>query len=92
MFQPNGRGRARPIGARSSWAAPLSFKASSSRPTGQVSDVVGRKRLELEFPGNSLVCDPHGVVLAEGQRLQAGLVTADIDLDRARALARFAFR
>ena len=49
------------------------------------SDLVGRKRLELEFPGNSLVCDPHGVVLAEGQGV-SGLVTSDVDLDRARRL------
>lgn len=48
-------------------------------------DVVGRRRLELEFPGNSLVCDPHGVVLAEGAG-PAGLVVADVDLDRARRL------
>ncbi len=43
-------------------------------------DFVGRRRLELSFPGNSLVVDPHGNVLAEGEG-QAGLVTADVDLD-----------
>jgi len=48
-------------------------------------DVVGRRELELAFPGNSLVCDPHGAVLAEG-RGPAGLVSADVDLERARRL------
>lgn len=40
---------------------------------------IGRRGLELEFPGNSLVVDPNGVVLAEG-RGEAGLVAADLDL------------
>lgn len=48
-------------------------------------DVVGRRELDLEFPGNSLCCDPHGVVVAEG-RGTSGLVVADIELDRARRL------
>jgi predicted amidohydrolase len=45
---------------------------------------VGRRSLALAFPGNSLVVDPHGNVLAEG-RGAPGLVTADLDLAEARA-------
>ena len=43
-------------------------------------DVVGRKGLELDFPGNSLLVSPHGEVLAEGG---AGdlFVSADLDLE-----------
>jgi predicted amidohydrolase len=48
-------------------------------------DLVGRRRLELEFPGNSLVADPHGRALAEGSG-GSGLVWAEIDLENARAL------
>ena len=46
-------------------------------------DRVGRKRVELSFPGNSLVADPHGNALAEGAG-RAGLVAADVDLEIAR--------
>ncbi len=42
-------------------------------------DVIGRRGLALDFPGNSLVVDPHGSVLAEG-RGEPGLVSAEIDL------------
>lgn len=42
-------------------------------------EVVGRRGLVLDFPGNSLVVDPHGVVLAEGQG-EPGLVRAELDL------------
>lgn len=48
---------------------------------------IGRRRLVLEFPGNSLVVDPHGVVLAEGRGAD-GLVAADVDLAVARELRR----
>ncbi|MCZ6596824.1 MAG: carbon-nitrogen family hydrolase [Planctomycetota bacterium] len=48
-------------------------------------DLVGRRRLELSFPGNSIVADPAGRVRAEG-RGEDGLVTAAIDLDEVRAL------
>ena len=48
-------------------------------------DVVGRRGLELDFPGNSLVCDPHGNVLAEGNGTP-GLVVADLDLACVREL------
>jgi predicted amidohydrolase len=48
---------------------------------------IGRRRLVLEFPGNSLVVDPHGVVLAEGRGAE-GLVAADVDLAVARELRR----
>jgi len=47
--------------------------------------VVGRRRLELEFPGNSLIVDPHGTVLAEG-RGEEGLIVAEVDLDLVRRL------
>ncbi len=49
--------------------------------------IVGRRRLELDFPGNSLVVSPDGVILAEGQG-EAGLVAAEIDLEAAAALRR----
>ncbi len=42
-------------------------------------DLVGRRKLELDFPGNSLVVGPGGSVLAEGQG-EEGLVEAEIDL------------
>jgi len=43
-------------------------------------DLVGRRRLELAFPGNSLIAGPGGEVLAEGQG-ESGLLIADVDLD-----------
>ena len=46
---------------------------------------VGRRRLELAFPGRGSILDPHGRVLARGGA-EAGLVTADVDLDVAREL------
>jgi omega-amidase len=48
---------------------------------------LGRRELVLEFPGNSLLVDPHGVVLAEG-RGEAGAVGATIDFEVARELRR----
>ncbi len=48
-------------------------------------EVVGRRGLELEFPGNSLVLDPHGSVLAEGDG-EDGLIAAEVDLERSRRL------
>ena len=48
---------------------------------------IGRRGLELEFPGNSLVADPHGRVLAEGAG-ENGLVSAELDLPLARELRR----
>ncbi len=48
---------------------------------------LGRRELVLEFPGNSLLVDPHGAVLGEG-RGESGLVGADIDLEVARELRR----
>lgn len=50
-------------------------------------DAIGRRRLRLEFPGNSLVVGPSGEVLAEG-RGEDGLVEADVELDDARTLQR----
>jgi predicted amidohydrolase len=49
------------------------------------SERIGRRGLELEFPGNSLVADPHGRVLAEGAG-ENGLVSAELDLPLAREL------
>jgi predicted amidohydrolase len=43
------------------------------------SALIGRRKLQLDFPGNSLVVSPHGSVLAEG-RGEPGLVSCDIDL------------
>jgi predicted amidohydrolase len=48
-------------------------------------DVIGRRELRLSFPGNSLIVDPHGDVLAEGTG-GAGLVSAEIDLDVVREM------
>jgi len=50
-------------------------------------DVVGRRRLELVFPGNSRIVGPDGVVLAEG-RGSEGLVAAELDLEVVRRLRR----
>lgn len=44
---------------------------------------IGRRRMELDFPGNSLIASPHGEVIAEGQG-QRGLVWTDVDLDEVR--------
>ena len=49
------------------------------------SEAVGRRALLLDFPGNSLIVDPHGNVLAEG-RGETGVISAEIDLDIAREL------
>jgi len=49
------------------------------------SSVIGRRQMELVFPGNSLIVDPYGEVLAEGEG-QNGLVSADLDLDSGRRL------
>ena len=50
-------------------------------------DLVGRRRLELSFPGNSLVVGPDGVVLAEGDG-KDGLVIAELEREAASALRR----
>lgn len=50
-------------------------------------DLIGRRQLALEFPGNSIVVAPSGEVLAEGDG-QAGLVVADVDLADARTMQR----
>jgi len=47
--------------------------------------LIGRRQLELEFSGNSLIVSPHGELLAEGRPDQE-IVSADIDLDQAREL------
>lgn len=46
---------------------------------------IGKNKQSLQFPGNSVVVDPHGAVLAEGQG-ESGLVGATLDLDIARQL------
>jgi predicted amidohydrolase len=50
-------------------------------------DEIGRRRLELGFPGNSLIAGPHGTIVARG-RGEAGLVAAELDLEEVRALRR----
>jgi predicted amidohydrolase len=50
-------------------------------------DAIGQRALELVFPGNSLVVDPAGTVLAEG-RGEPGLVAASCDLALVRELRR----
>jgi len=51
------------------------------------SDVIGRRRMRLDFPGNSIVVNPAGEVLAEGVGVP-GLVVAEVDLSDARSLQR----
>lgn len=41
--------------------------------------VIGRRGLELDFPGNSLIVSPYGELLAEGRGAE-GLVEAQLDL------------
>ena len=48
-------------------------------------EAVGRRALSLDFPGHSLIVDPHGTVLAEGDG-DAGLVSAEVDLAAAREM------
>ncbi len=50
-------------------------------------DLVGRRRLELTFAGNSLIVDGAGQVLAQGPG-EEGLLVADLDLDSVRELRR----
>ncbi len=50
-------------------------------------DRVGRRGLELDFPGNSIVASPDGEVLARGTG-EAGWVVSDCDLARVRELRR----
>ncbi len=49
--------------------------------------VIGRRKMELEFPGNSIVVDPSGAVLAQGG---AGdlLVDAELDLGLVNAMRK----
>jgi omega-amidase len=48
---------------------------------------IGRRKLLLEFPGNSMIASPHGEVLALGTG-EPGLVTADLDLTEVRRYRR----
>lgn len=48
-------------------------------------DRIGRRALELEFPGNSIAAGPRGEALAEGHG-EEGVVIADLDLEAAREL------
>jgi len=66
-------------------AAELQAFVVAANRTG--TDLVGRRELALDFPGNSLVAAPDGSVLAEG-RGQEGLVVAELDLDAVRSLRR----
>ena len=48
-------------------------------------EVIGRRGMELSFPGNSLVAAPTAEVLAEGHGRE-GLVAAEIELDAVREM------
>jgi omega-amidase len=50
-------------------------------------DRVGRRQMELQFPGNSMLVSPHGKLLATGTG-SAGLVIGEIDGNEMRALRR----
>ncbi|MFT4539987.1 MAG: omega-amidase [Planctomycetota bacterium] len=49
--------------------------------------LIGRRKMQLDFPGNSMIAGPDGDILAEGEG-ECGLVIADLDLDRVRQLRR----
>jgi len=49
--------------------------------------LVGRRKMELHFPGSSLIVDPSGNVLAEGDADER-LIYADIDLALAKEQRR----
>ena len=66
-------------------AAELQAFVVAANRTG--TDLVGRRRLELSFAGNSLIAGPDGGVLAEGHG-EEGLVEAELDLDGLRTLRR----
>lgn len=66
-------------------AAELQAFVVAANRTG--TDLVGRRRLELAFAGNSLIAGPDGSVLAEG-RGKEGLVEAELELDLVRSLRR----
>jgi len=66
-------------------AAELQAFVIGANRTG--TDLVGRREMELSFPGNSILCDPGGEVLAEGKG-QSGLIYSDIDLEELRDLRR----
>ena len=72
-----------PVGRASHWRALLRGRAVEHQAfvlganrTG--SETMGRRSALLEFPGNSLVADPAGHLLAEGDGA-GGLVVADLD-------------
>ncbi len=50
-------------------------------------DAIGRRRMELEFPGNSLIVAASGATIMEGHG-EEGLLFAEVDLDEARELKR----
>lgn len=50
-------------------------------------DVIGRREIVLDFPGNSLIASPHGECLAEA-RPEDELVVAELELELARELRR----
>ncbi len=72
-----------PEGRAAHWRALLlgravelqAFVVGANR-TGE--DRIGRRQMELRFPGNSLVASPEGLPLAEGKG-EAGLVWAQVD-------------
>ncbi len=66
-------------------AAELQAYVVAANRTGV--DLVGRRRMELAFAGNSLLVGPDGTVLAEGRGAD-GLVEAELDWAALRALRR----
>jgi predicted amidohydrolase len=66
-------------------AAELQAFVIAANRTG--TDVIGRRRLELAFGGNSLVAGPDGSLRAEG-RGEAGLVWSEFDLSEVSSLRR----
>jgi len=48
-------------------------------------ELVGRRQLELVFPGHSMVVDPNGEILAEGGP-ETGLISAEVDFELVRRL------
>ncbi|HEX6883790.1 MAG TPA: nitrilase-related carbon-nitrogen hydrolase [Planctomycetota bacterium] len=81
-----------PAARASAWCALVCGRAAELQAcvigcnrTGE--DDIGRRRLRLSFPGNSLIAGPDGSVLAAGEGA-AGLVEASFELGSARELRR----
>ena len=79
-----------PTARESHWRALVMGRAVETQATFVAanrlgSEVVGRAERWLEFPGNSLVVDGHGVVSAEGAG-ESGAVIGELDLAAAHSL------